>query len=112
MMTRTERQEMLRRADELYHPCWCGIHVCGSSPDDAAMTVANIQARSPEEARIIFLACRTEAEAAPGEPADYIVDLNLDRDNLHVEDFPITRQMLDRCLFAGRRVKDAPHTTP
>lgn len=106
MMTDAEREEECLRADALYHPCWCGIHVCGSSPEEAAMTVANIPARSPEEARQIFMACRQEAEAAPGEPGDYVVDLNLDRNNLHVEDFWLTRQMLKRCLAVGVAVRN------
>lgn len=102
-MTRAERLAMIRRADELYHPCWCGVHVCGSSPLDEAMTVANIPARSPDEARQVWLACKAEAEASRDEPQDLVVDLNIDRDNMHVEDFSISRQMLDRCLEAGRR---------
>lgn len=96
-----ERREMIRRADELYHPCSCGIHICGDKDGEAA-TFGNVPARSEAEARAIFAACRAEAEAAPDEPTEFVVDLNIGRDNLHVEDFSITRQMLDRCLAAGR----------
>lgn len=101
-MNAAERQRMLEEADRLYHPCWYGVHVCGSSPDGAAMTVGQIVARNEAEARVIFTACKAEAEAQSGEPQDYVVDLNIGRDNLHVEDFPLTRQMLQRCLTAGR----------
>lgn len=68
------------------------------------MTVANIRASSPSEARAIFAACKAEAANVGDEPQDYVVDLNIDRDNLHVEDFAMTRQMLDRCLAIGRAV--------
>lgn len=92
---------MARRADELYHPVWCGVHVCGDKDGEAA-TFGNIPAASEAEARAIFAACKAEAEKAPDEPTDFVVDLNLNRDNMHVEDFSITRQMLARCLAAGR----------
>lgn len=104
------RRRMLAEADRLYHPCWCGVHVCGASPDEAAMTVGQIPARNEAEARAIFAACKAEAEAQPGEPQDYVVDLNIDRDNLHVEDFPMTRQMLQRCLTAGRLAREQLNT--
>lgn len=95
------RAEMIRRADEMYHPCPCGVHVCGDKNGEAA-TFGNIPARSEAEARAVFAACKAEAEAAADEPTEFVVDLNLNRDTLHIEDFSITRQMLERCLAAGR----------
>lgn len=100
------RRKMIAEADRLYHPCWCGVHICGSSPDDAAMTVGQIAARDEAEARVIFAACKAEAESQADEPQDYVVDLNISRDNLHVEDFPLTRQMLQRCINAGRLARE------
>lgn len=105
-MNVAERRRLLAEADRLYHPCWFGVHVCGSSPEDAAMTIGEVVARNEAEARVIFEACRAEAEAQVGEPQDYVVDLNIGQDNLHVEDFSMTRQMLQRCLTAGRMAKD------
>lgn len=92
--------EMVRRAAELYYPCSCGVHVCGDK-DGAAATFGNIPARDDAEARMIFEACKAEAEAGADEPTEFVVDLNL-YDTIHAEDFSITRQMLDRCLAAGR----------
>ncbi len=104
-MTKKQRRqwlaELVRHADEIYYPCRCGVHVCGDKDGEAA-TFGNIPARSEAEARAIFAACKAEAEAAPDEPTEFVVDLNLDLYNCHVEDFSITRQMLDRCLAAGR----------
>lgn len=99
-MTRAQRDE-LRRALELYHPCACGIHVCGDK-DGAAASFGNVPARSEAEARAVFAAAKAEAECLPGEEWGLVVDLNLSWDNLHVEDFGIMHQMLDRCLAAGR----------
>lgn len=96
------RRQDLEEADRLYHPCWCGVHVCGSSPDDASMTVLNIAASTPAVARKIFAACKAEAECPDGEEGDLVVDLNIDRDNLHVDDFWLNRQMLARMEAAGR----------
>jgi hypothetical protein len=101
-MTPAERREMIRRADELYHPCSFGIHVCGDK-DGAAATFGNVPARNEIEARAMFEAAKAEAAVPDGEHYDLVVDLNLGDDNLHIEDFCITRQMLDRCLAAARR---------
>jgi hypothetical protein len=50
-MTPAQRREMIRRAHELYHPCWCGIHVCGDK-DGAAATFGNVPARSEADAHL------------------------------------------------------------
>jgi hypothetical protein len=97
--------EMVRRAAELYHPCRCGIHVCGDK-DGAAATFGNVPARDEAEARAMFEAAKAEAAVGPDEHYDLVVDLNLDLYNCHVEDFCITRQMLDRCLAAARAVAE------
>ena len=104
MLTETERSELIRRADELYHPCSFGIHVCGDKDGEAA-TVANVYAHNEAQARAIFEAAKAEAAGGEsGDEFDLVVDLNLGPDNLHVEDFCIRRQMLDRCLSAARAV--------
>lgn len=100
-MTAKERRELIRRADELYHPCSYGIHVCGDK-NGAAATFGNVSARDERQARIIFEAAKAEAAVSNGEDFDMVVDLNLGEDNLHSEDFCIRRQMLDRCLAAAR----------
>lgn len=100
-MTPAGRQEIVRRANEIYYPCSYGIHVCGDK-DGAAATFGNVPARDAEQARKIFEAAKAEAAVSDGEDWDMVVDLNLGEDNLHSEDFCIRRQMLDRCLAAGR----------
>jgi hypothetical protein len=95
--------EMIRHADEIYYPCAFGVHVCGSDDErNEAITIANIAARNADEARRVFAACKAEAEAAGDEPHDFVVDLNLGRHEAQVEDFWLSRQMLERCLAAGR----------
>lgn len=91
----------LEWAARIYHPCDYGVHICGDK-DGAAATFGNIPARNEKEARRAFAACKLEAECRGDEPHDFCVDLNLGPDNLHVEDFWLSHQMLDRCLMAGR----------
>lgn len=101
-LTGKQKRELIEAA-RIYHPCDCGVHVCGSDDTcNAAVTIANIPARSPDVARTVWEACRVEAGLPDDEECDLVVDLNIDRDNLHVADFGIRRQMLDRCLAAGR----------
>lgn len=81
---------------ERYAPTAFGLHVCGS--DDAAyefVTVANFPARSAREARAMFEQAKAECAAIEGEPCELVVDLCLGHNEIP-EDFPITRQMLDR----------------
>lgn len=81
-----------------YNPCSVGLHVCGSQDIDgydAAATVANFPVRSPDEARRVFAIAKAEL-AESGDDFDMVVDLNVGRDDLHVDDFPMRRQMLER----------------
>lgn len=102
-MLTTKQIAELKQAAEVYYPCACGIHVCGSNDAlNQAITIANISTRTETEARMVFAACKAEAEARDGEPHDFVVDLNIGPYESHVEDFWISRQMLDRCIAAGR----------
>ena len=95
------REDHLKRADEIYYPSFPGLHVCGGDPTDTfPITVANYPLRSDAEARRIFEIAKSECAAREGEPHDLIVDLNLanrgGNEDVCVDDFAITRQMLGR----------------
>lgn len=80
-----------------YQPCHLGIHVCGISRDeDNPITVANFPTRTAAEARRLFAAAKAECEAGGDEPGDFVIDLNVGLNEMQVEDFMMSRQMLDR----------------
>lgn len=94
----TIRLAELEKANREYHPCDCGVHICGHIEDDDGerpFTLANFEAKTEMEAKALFERLRQFA-ACPGEPEDCCVDLNIGRDHQHVDDFCITRQMLER----------------
>ncbi len=90
-------QAEIDKANAEYHPCDCGVHICGVIEDEDGerpLTIANFPTSSAAEARLLFDRLR-KFEAAKDEPHDCIVDLNIDGDNLHIEDFAISRQMVE-----------------
>lgn len=101
----------IAKAMEQYYPCSCGVHICGIAPDEQGfLTIANIPAANGDEARRVWDACRAEAEAAEGDGRDFCVDLNIGPYIEHVDDFWLSRQMLERCLAAGRAaLQEAGH---
>jgi len=82
-----------------YNPCCCGVHVCDMKADaefTVPVTLLNLPCPSIDEARALFAALKAECAAGLGEPVDLVVDLNISCDDKQVEDFAMTRQMLDR----------------
>ena len=92
-----DRKAEIEKANREYHPCDCGVHVCGHIEDEDScrpLTLANFPRRNEEEARELFNRLRQFA-ASDGEPEDCCVDLNIGDWNYQVEDFQISRQMLE-----------------
>lgn len=87
--------------DYCYQPCTNGLHVCGIHPDESNfLTVCNLPTATPRAARDLFERARLECAATEGEPCDLVVDLQQRGDCS--EDFPMTRQMLDRLRALAR----------
>ncbi len=94
-----------------YQPCRVGLHVCGINPlRDEPITIANFPLRDAAEARRLFSVAKSECAAQSDEEGDFVVDLNVGTNELQVEDFIMSRQMLARLsglLNPGRR--KSPH---
>ena len=93
--------EAIRRAEEQYHPCSCGVHICGIR-DDGFVTVENFETATDADALALFEALKAECEA--DDEYDVVVDL-MQQDRSHIADFCMTRQMLDRCRVIARDLR-------
>lgn len=83
-----------------YQPCRFGLHVCGEHPDGInALTILNVPVATAALARDLFDRARAELAAEPGQPFDFVVDLQIDHDC--DQDFRMNRQMLDRLIAMG-----------
>ena len=84
-----------RSREYCYQPCTNGLHVCGFHPDgNNFLTIANVRARSADEARALFDRAKAELATHEGEDADFVIDLQMDGECS--DDFRMNRQMLDR----------------
>lgn len=95
------------RGDSNYHPCACGLHLCGiainprdEQEHEQPYTALNIPARDDDEARRMFEAAKAEAALPDREGEDFICDLNLS--DGYVDDFGTNRQLLPRLVAAAR----------
>jgi hypothetical protein len=105
-LTMAERREEMRLADEQYHPCDIGVHVCGALPDDSGpLTILNLPTATPGEARALFDAAKAVCATEEGEQGDFCVDLNVGWHEMQIADFWMNRQMLERL----KQVAALPH---
>lgn len=86
-----------RKDDYCYQPCQHGLHVCGQHPDgDNFLTIVNLPVRTAEEGQALFNVAKAAFATTSGEPQELVIDRQADFDT-H-EDFPMSRQMLDRLV--------------
>lgn len=86
-----------RKDDYCYQPCQLGLHVCGMHPNgDDFLTVANLPVETPAKARALFDLAKANLASADDQPRELVIDLQNDFDT--VEDFPMSRQMLERLV--------------
>lgn len=86
-----------RKDDYCYQPCRHGLHVCGQHPDgDNFLTIVNLPVMFAADSQALFDAAKALFATTTGEPQELVVDRQTDFDT-H-EDFPMSRQMLDRLV--------------
>ena len=108
---------MLRLTDaqwddmRVYQPCPTGIHFTGfetpaGRDEERLRTLAKVDASDSDAALLAWDALRDGYEKSGQEPEDVMVDLF--SEGSLIDTFWITRQMLDRCVAAGRAALGSP----